>query len=64
MYLTHAPPVPVQWWFVVFVAVCTMFSAVARIQLGAHYPSDCVAGVLQVPPPRRARTPTSFGSAV
>jgi len=36
-----------RWWMPVLIIFAILLSSFARINLGVHYPTDCVAGVLQ-----------------
>ena len=38
----------VSWWMFLLLFIAVVTSSFARIQLGVHYPSDCVFGVIQV----------------
>jgi hypothetical protein len=37
----------IAWWMPLVYIVAVVLSSLARISLGVHYPSDCVAGMLQ-----------------
>ena len=37
----------VEWWMPFLIIFATLLSSFARINMGVHYPSDCVAGFIQ-----------------
>ena len=37
----------IEWWMPVLYIAAVLLSSLARISLGVHYPSDCIAGMLQ-----------------
>eukprot|EP01119_Soliformovum_irregulare_P012729 TRINITY_DN3326_c0_g1_i1.p1 TRINITY_DN3326_c0_g1~~TRINITY_DN3326_c0_g1_i1.p1 ORF type:complete len:398 (-),score=62.20 TRINITY_DN3326_c0_g1_i1:22-1215(-) len=37
----------IQWWMPLLILLLTLLSSFARINMGVHYPSDCLAGFLQ-----------------
>jgi len=39
--------IPFEWWMPLLFLFAILISSFARINLGAHYPSDCVAGIIQ-----------------
>jgi len=49
VYFTAPPdgPIPFKWWMPVFFMGSVLISTFARINLGVHYPSDCIAGFVQ-----------------
>jgi len=36
-----------QWWMLVLLLLAVLLSSFARVNMGVHYPSDCVAGFIQ-----------------
>jgi membrane-associated phospholipid phosphatase len=46
-YLYHNHTLNIRWWMPLLVLALILLSSFARINLGVHYPSDCVGGILQ-----------------
>jgi membrane-associated phospholipid phosphatase len=45
--IDRSHPHTIQWWMPLVVLIAFLLASFARINLGVHYPSDCVGGILQ-----------------
>jgi len=46
-YLHEMKDSEVQWWMPIFILAAVLLASYARINMGVHYPSDCIAGFIQ-----------------
>jgi len=40
-------PIPFTWWMPILFILAISIASFARVNLGVHYPSDCIAGLVQ-----------------
>jgi len=43
----RSSPLSITWWMPLVVISAVLLSSFARVNLGVHYPSDCIAGFVQ-----------------